>query len=554
MFKVLLIDDEPLIGNVIRTLFNWKEHGFEFVGEAYSGTEALRMIEESQPHIAIIDVNMPEMNGVELQGILRERYPSVKTIMLSSYDDYDYVRECLRSGAVDYLLKHRLDEALLLNVLNKAVKDWQDEDRAQEGRMASKKMAETMKPVFIRSRIAELLRENEEAAGTFEDAGGMKDLYPGAVRYAAAALQIIPFLLLTESFSDSQTNRLVQQAVDVMQQSLGDIHERTAAYVENGRLVVVFAFKERSEHAGTSDAHRWMGKVQHALELLLNLKSVYALGHPCANLPQLGTSYRSAEKALDASPAGESRTPSEKVNDRDPAAKERTNEQQLRVALTIEEQKQLLLALESLDQERLQQLIASVCGSVRHQPLHSPAVQMIVSELLHTGDKALKKSISTPAAEAAMDELPPRRDLGRIGSLDELERWLQSYFTGLLNLLKQQRTAGSYSRHVSQAIHFILERYQGYINLEMVAGAIGLNPSYLSRLFKEETQSNFSEYVNRIRIDAAQRLLESDQYSVKQISSQVGFTTYNYFFKVFKEMTGMTPHAYVSSLRPERQR
>ncbi|WP_258168310.1 helix-turn-helix transcriptional regulator [Paenibacillus sp. AR247] len=131
---------------------------------------------------------------------------------------------------------------------------------------------------------------------------------------------------------------------------------------------------------------------------------------------------------------------------------------------------------------------------------------------------------------------------------------LKSYFTALLNLLKRQRAGGGYSRHVSQAIHFILERYQGYINLEMVAASIGLNPSYLSRLFKEETQCNFSEYVNRIRIDAAQKLLESDQYSVKQISSQVGFTTYNYFFKVFKELTGMTPHAYVESLRPERQR
>ncbi|WP_244364713.1 response regulator transcription factor [Paenibacillus cellulositrophicus] len=554
MFKVLLIDDEPLIGNVIRTLFNWKKHGFEFVGEAYSGTEALGMMEESQPHIAIIDVNMPEMNGVELQGILRERYPSVKTIMLSSYDDYDYVRECLRNGAVDYLLKHRLDEALLLNVLGKAVKDLQEEDRVEEGRLASKKMAETMKPVLIRSRIAELVRENGEGAGTLEVVSGLEGLYPGAVRYAAAALQIIPFLLLTESFSDSQTNRLVQQAVDVMQQSLGDIHERTAAYVENGRLMVVFAFKERSEHAGSSEAHRWMGKVQHALELMLNLKSVYALGHPCASLTQLGTSYRSAEKTLDTSPVVENGIRSERVTHNEPAAKERPNEQHLRVALTIEEQKQLLLALESLDQERIQQLIASVCGSVCHQPLHSPAVQMIVSELLHTGDKALKKSISTPAAEAVMSELPPRRDLGRIGSMDELEEWLKSYFTALLNLLKRQRAGGSYSRHVSQAIHFILERYQGYINLEMVAASIGLNPSYLSRLFKEETQCNFSEYVNRIRINAAQKLLESDQYSVKQISSQVGFTTYNYFFKVFKELTGMTPHAYVESLRPERQR
>lgn len=550
MFKVLLIDDEPLIGNVIRALFHWKEHGFEFVGEAYSAAMALKMIEASPPHIAIIDVNMPEMNGVELQAVLRAQYPAVKTIMLSSYDDYDYVRECLRNGAVDYLLKHRLDETLLLNVFNKAVFDLQQENQAREGRLASRKMAETIRPVFIRNYVSDLVREKAEADETLETAGGTEDLYPGAVSYAAAAVQIISFLLLTESYSDRQTNRLVQQAVDVMQQSLGDIHERTAAYVENGRLIVVFAFKERSEHAGSSEAHRWMGKVQHALEMMLNLKTAYALGHPCASLPQLGESYRAAARILDASPSGEPKLVS------DDAHKDRNFGQagmgtpSLRVALTIEEQKELLLSIESLDMERMRRLIGAVLDSVRHQPLHSPAVQLIVLELLHTGDKALKRSIPQPSAEAA-GELPPRAELGRIVSMEELAQWLNSYFTGLLNWLKQQRAAGSYSRHVTQAIHFILERYSGYITLELAAGAIGLNPSYLSRLFKEETGSTFSEYVNRVRIDAGRKLLESGQYSVKEISSRVGFGTYNYFFKVFKELTGMTPHAYLSSLRPE---
>ncbi len=551
MFKVLLIDDEPLIGNVLRTIFNWHAHGFEFVGEAYSGADALAMIQESPPHIAIIDVNMPEMNGVELNATIRERYPAVKTVMLSSYDDYDYVRECLRNGAVDYLLKHRLDESLLLNVLNKAISDMKQEHQVQESRLASKKMEDTMRPVIIRNYIADLVREKAEAADTLESAGEMRDLYPGAVSYLAAVVQIIPFLLLTESYSDMQTNRLVQSVVDVMQHCLGDIHERTAAYVENGRLVVVFAFHERSEHASRSEAQRWMGKVQHSLELMLNLKSSYSLGHPCPSLSQLGASYGSAVKAIDASSSSEIT-----YDDADraiPIKPETMSARHSRIALTIEEQKEMLLAIESMDMDRMQRLLLKVFEAIRRHPIHSHEVQMIVSEFLHTGDKALKKSIPMPSVETAMDELPSRSDLGRIGSMAELEQWLKSYFERLLNVLKQQRAAGSYSRHVSQAIHFILEQYQGYITLEMVAGAIGLNSSYLSRLFKEETGFTFSEYVNRVRIDAGCRLLESGQYSVKEVSSQVGFSTYNYFFKVFKEMTGKTPHAYVNHTRLNQQ-
>lgn len=549
MFQVMLIDDEPLVHNDLWTLLDWRKHGFELCGEAYDGAMALAMIEQSPPHIAIIDVNMPDMNGIELHRTIRDRFPSVKTIMLSSYDDYDYVRESLKNGAVDYLLKHRLDDTTLLTMLNKAVQDLQQEDRMHESRAAHKQIAERMSPVLIRDYIADLVRGKANAATELEAYARKNGLYAQAVSYAAAAVQIVPFLLLTKSYSDVQTNRLVQQAVDIMQQSLGDIHERSAAYVGDGRLVVVFSFKERSEHAAASEAGRLMSKLRHSLELFLNLKCIYAVGHICGSLPQLGASYRSAERQLDAVPPSieqpASRRPSEKA---DQAEGRGTSVFTQRVSLTIEEQKQLLLAVERLDKEGMHRLIASVFASIRHQPVHSHTVQMIVGELLHIGDKAWKRGMPTASPETATGELPSRSDLGKIDNIGELEQWLLRYYDCLLKLLRQQRAIGPYSRHVSQAIDLILEKYPGYITLELAAGAIGLNPSYLSRIFKEETQSTFSEYVNRVRIEAGRKLLESGQYSIKQVSSQVGFSTHNYFFKVFKEVTGLTPQAYVNGL------
>ncbi|MFM9281775.1 response regulator [Paenibacillus jiagnxiensis] len=531
MFQVLLIDDEPLVHQHLWSLWDWRSHGFELCGQAYNGDMALQMLERTRPHIAIIDVDMPGMNGVQLQGMIRERFPSVKTIMLSSYDDYDYVRECLKNGAVDYLLKHRLDGEALMGVLHKAM-ELQQQGRNPVSRMVNREneMLESMNPRSFREHIAELVRGKPGAVKELELYGQHGGQLSDTVCYAAAAVQIASFLLLTESHSDVETNRLVQQAVDIMQQSLGDLPARTAAYVENGRFVVMFAFKDRSEQAAASEAAGLLGKLRHSLELFLNLKCIYAFGHVCSSLLQLAGSYRSAERALDALPP-----------------REQTGAYNERVSLTIEEQKQLLLSVESLDNAEVQRLITSIFASIRTQPLHSQTVQMIVSELLSIGDKAIQKWM--PTDKTAAGKLPSREELRKIGSVGELEQWLKSYYDGLLGRLKQLRAEGPYSRHVSQAILLILERYQGYITLEMAAGAIGLHPSYLSRIFKEETKSTFSEYVNKVRIDASCRLLESGCYSVKQISSQVGFTTYNYFFKVFKELTGMTPHAYMGRLR-----
>ncbi|MFE6073903.1 response regulator [Paenibacillus sp. NPDC057886] len=546
MFQVLLVDDEPLVHHNLWTLLDWADYGFELCGQAHNGLIALTMIEQSPPHIAIIDVDMPEMNGVELNRAINERFPWVKTIMLSSYDDYDYVRDCLNNGSIDYLLKHRLDESTLLNILNKAVSELQQEDRLREKQVAESAMAEKVSPEVMRDYLLYLLKRQMKATYGFEDFSQKKKLYPHASRYATAALQIVPFLLLTESYSDVQTNGLVQQVVDMMQQSLGDIHERTAVYVEEGRFVIVFSFRERSEHIMQREVDGQLRKIQHALELFLNLQSVIAVGPVCTSLSQLASSYCSAEYELDGSSSvktfrshtAQVETPcSEKHSDE--------NDERQRVSLTIEEHKQLLLSIERFDKQGVHQLISSIIASIDHLPIHSHTVQMIVSELMQTGDKAWRTYL--PSTDPAVANLPSRSELGRMKNIRELEQGLQSFFSSLFHLLNQHRVIGSYSRHVTQTIHFILERYSGYVTLELAASVIGLNASYLSRIFKEETQRTFSEYLNQVRIDAGCKLLDSGRYSIKEISMQVGFTTHNYFFKVFKEITGLTPQAYLSN-------
>ncbi|MBB6634654.1 response regulator [Cohnella thailandensis] len=533
MYQVLLVDDEPLVRHHLSRLLNWEKHGFELRGEAFNGSMAMEMIERSEPHVAILDVNMPGMNGVELNRSIRGRFPSVRTIMLSSYDDYDYVRECLKDGATDYLLKHRLDESALLSTLNKAVADRGLGTLATGEKSAESAVEDPSRPTAVlRDYLADLARGKPGAAEKLEAYAKESGLFPGAKGFVAAAVQIISFRLLTEGRSDVETSRLSRQAVDIMQQSLGDVRERTAAYAEDGRLIVLFAFKERSEHLIAGEVSRAASKLQYALELFLNQKCMVAAGHVCGSLSQLGASYGTATRALDLTPS--SAQPQGLFD--------------ARVSLTIEEQKELLLSIELLDVEGMNRLLASVFSSVRGQPVHSQTVQMIVSELLHIGDKAVKKWMPALSSEGA-GELPSRGGLGKIADIGELERWLQAYYASLLELLKRRRANGPYSRHVSQAIELILEKYPGYITLEMAAGAIGLHPSYLSRIFKEETRSTFSEYLNRVRIDVSCKLLESGRYTIKQISTQAGFANYNYFFKVFKEVKGMTPQAYLNGDR-----
>jgi two-component system response regulator YesN len=105
MYRVLVVDDEPWSRQVARALGAWAAMDLEIVGEAEDGAAALRLIEKLQPHIVLTDMRMPSIEGAELLKAFSERYPAIKLIVMSGYQDIEYLRQSIRSRAVEYLLK-----------------------------------------------------------------------------------------------------------------------------------------------------------------------------------------------------------------------------------------------------------------------------------------------------------------------------------------------------------------------------------------------------------------------------------------------------------------
>ncbi|WP_436235424.1 response regulator transcription factor [Paenibacillus sp. LjRoot153] len=530
MFQVLLVDDEALARHDVKSMLDWGKHGFTICGEAYNGSMALDMMEQMTPHIVIMDVSMPIMNGVELSREIKERFPKVKMIMLSSFDDYDYVRTCLMNGAIDYLLKHRLQASALLSILDKAVQELQSE----EARNAQSQMIERLSPVILREHVANLARDVDNASEVLQSYARDNQLYSNSVNYGSAAVQIVPFLLLTESLTDVQKNRLVLQAIEVMQMAIGDVQKRTVGYVGEGRFMVLFSSEDRSEHAVTTLLTQAMSALSHSLEKFLNLKCVYAIGPLCGNLRLVGPSYTKANQELNV------------------RHDQVLNTSLLKDSPCMKEQKQLLLFLEQLDGERASQFITTIFAELRSQPVYGMTVQMIVSEMLHLVEMAWKRHNPQTALED-IEHIPTRAELGRMGSVSELEQWMLNYYVCLIEAIKKQRVGGSYSRHISKALKFIADNYASNISLDITASSLNLNASYLSRLFKEEMQMTFTEYLNRVRIQTSCMLMESGKYALKQISSEVGFLSYTYFFKVFKSITEMTPQVYMDQLKQSKK-
>ena len=103
--QVVLIDDEIMIREGFKRLFDWASHDCEVVGEAADGMETLAQIDHLQPDIVIMDINIPIINGLKVIQTSRMRYPDMAFIIVSGYDDFSYCREALRMRITDYILK-----------------------------------------------------------------------------------------------------------------------------------------------------------------------------------------------------------------------------------------------------------------------------------------------------------------------------------------------------------------------------------------------------------------------------------------------------------------
>lgn len=116
--RVLIADDDQLVREALRELL--ESYGFEVVGEAANGLEAVGLAGERAPEVVLMDVRMPEMDGIQATAEIRARHPEMQVVMLSAYDEEGFEREAESIGALCYLIKG-VGARLLCDVLASAV-------------------------------------------------------------------------------------------------------------------------------------------------------------------------------------------------------------------------------------------------------------------------------------------------------------------------------------------------------------------------------------------------------------------------------------------------
>ncbi|WEK54604.1 MAG: response regulator [Candidatus Cohnella colombiensis] len=122
MIRILIVDDDKLVRKGLTSSMPWQAYGMEVVGEANNGENALKFMEVNRIDLLMTDLSMPVMSGIELMRIVREKYPYVQIVVLSLHQDFEYVQEALRLGALDYIAKTQLEQEQFEEVLSRIVR------------------------------------------------------------------------------------------------------------------------------------------------------------------------------------------------------------------------------------------------------------------------------------------------------------------------------------------------------------------------------------------------------------------------------------------------
>lgn len=488
MYDVLIVDDERVAHEYLSRLINWQKNGFNLLPPAYNTRDAKSRISTDKPHIVIFDISMPGENGVLLSSFIMYHYPQVHMLAISSHDDYDYVRQVLKNGAHDYILKHRLNEESLLAALHAICEH--NEGGEKSGNATSRRM-----------QLYKWLFNNADYP------------YMGLGGICAATIAVIPELKTMEADMNSSA---AEGIISIIEKNYSGMGELTVIFKPPNLLINFYLFtKTVSESKMLSDIYLCTQKSRD------NIKKMYKMEYQTGDYPLI-SNYKSL--------------PAHLLNAIGNINNKTLNKNQTKpILLPLTVKRRFLSAMEERNCLFAQQLIELVFSDIA--PLDSSHLLSVTNEfldiLLSTAAEAeLHSNFSKTAELEAACNRPA----------SETQQRLKEITSEIIN--EAQGICMPRSEYIIAAMKIIDKDYSKDLTQDEVAGTLGLSSSYLSRLFKQETGSSFTEALNRRRIEAAKFMLEEGK-SIKEVALLCGYKRYNYFITVFKNYTGTTPAKYI---------
>jgi len=515
LYNVLLVDDEPMIREGLRTLIDWEGHGFRVVGTAANGKEALQKFGVERPDLLIIDIRMPGMSGLEVIEELRKQGETVHVVILSGYADFDYAKKAITFQIDGYLLKP-VDEDELTDYL----KDLRIKlSRESEARQMASVIGEWTREAVIQS----LLPGGGKGAHRYEES---KAAEAGLIwdHYDLVLIKLI-----------GRTGEIESELAARMKRMLARLFEdagRGAVFSIEPYIGLLLKEKLHNEQA-RKNIHKEIASLvgQHGIEFAA------ASGGETKELASIGKCYEEASRLIQhrffyegdqiLTPETESLV---QAGDAQP-----DDAEPLELAAVTDK---LFFAVDIGNFEAIAQLVSytgrrMVQGGCSEQDIKSHFAQIVTGVLG-------KLALADPEVQSRSRQYSSGIiDIYKQSPYSSLERYIVRFLHGFI----QGTASVGTDKQMKKMIDLIQRNYQENLKLEALADVFNYNSAYLGKLFKNTTGEYFNTYLDKVRIEKAKQLLEQGM-KVYQVAEKVGYTNVDYFHSKFRKYVGTSPSSY----------
>lgn len=503
MYRLIIADDSVLECRALELKIRESLAEIELLPSVLDGVSLIQNVEKLKPDIAIVDINMPGLTGLETIEVLRGRQIRLKILIHTAYSEFAYARKALQLGAVDYLLKP-CDAEQMIGALEKVCRILDEEKQFQESQKQSRDATGRLADLSGQKWLQSLLLRQPDPEGYGMVAGIYPELRDGGIFTA------------WKSVADN-----MEKAEETERQILEHVRRFCHCFgisYKNIFYLVLLPGKQEDYECWALDIVEDTGKLLKTagIDVAVGISKYKVPGELENGLSESRIALQGREKA------------GVFFFQFETAAK---NKWKLPEAV--------LSAVHALLEGKIEEAL------------------LLVEQAVACGQAACEEEFIQLKVQAAEFLLAVHDDLGMVSAKKErlagcgvfreefqkadckekVEKWLKNRLTDSFAALLAPEEENSYTE---KAILYLQQHYGDDLSLSDVGGAIGISPFYLSRLLKQEMDTTFIEVLTDIRMQEAIRLLKEKQLSVKQICQKTGYVNLTYFYKVFKKSTGMT--------------
>jgi two-component system response regulator YesN len=531
MYKLLIVDDEQIVLDSVKFIVEKDIGGSVLTETARSGREAIEKAETFRPDIIMMDIKMPGISGLDAITSIKQFHSGALFIIITAYEKFDFAKEAINLGVIEYINKP-LNRSKVAEAIKNGIRIKDEERKKLDVELELKEKMAYILPVLESGFIYSLIFSDDHT-GELENYKKILD-----IRENSGYVMTIEFGeengekgLANKIGSSIKNQKLYPSLRDTIKESCTCI---VGPAMFNRIITYVPCDCDEEEYEQRIQALDIASTVYNKFCSSGKAEFYIGIGNRCNSLGNVYKSYEESLKAIGYA----SESSIVHINDIPlehdfMEAYSKKDEKLLFKNLTLGETEACLLAF-----DRIYEWARSEYGDNMLKIV--PSLTELVVMLGRFFNDYCTGNGSNLNSSASINEFLS------ISDSNTLRTWMINRIKFICEEIKNVRDT-KLSSIISNAMDYIHNNYCKDITLENVSKEVNVSPNYFSKLFKDETGSNFIDYLTMLRIEKAKIMLSDSKYYNKEICYQIGYSDPNYFSRIFKKIVGVTPTEFKSS-------